>query len=132
MRVGRIIAIASGLLLLAGCGESTPAEQANSAVIGQVHLGPQCPVQHVADPCEDEPAVHATVTVAEPVPGDPTATGKLVAQTTTDPDGHFRIAVPPGQYVVTADAGMSCDRPAAHVTAGADSKVDIACDTGIR
>jgi hypothetical protein len=35
-------------------------------------------------------------------------------------------------YVVTADAGMSCELMDARVVAGAYSKVDISCDTGIR
>ena len=46
--------------------------------------------------------------------------------------GNYRVGVAPGKYVVTADAGMSCELMDARVEAGAYSKVDIPCDTGIR
>ncbi len=69
------------------------------------------------------------------MPSRPPATrmpGEVVACTTADADGSYRVAVAPGRYVVTADAGMSCEPMDARVTAGAYSKVDIPCDTGIR
>ena len=56
----------------------------------------------------------------------------MVARTTTDADGTYRVAVAPGHYVVTAYAGMSCEVIDARVTAGNYSSVDIPCDTGIR
>ena len=58
--------------------------------------------------------------------------GKLVARGTTGPDGGFRIAVTPGDYVVTAEAGMSCELMDAHVAKDNYADIDIACDTGIR
>ena len=57
---------------------------------------------------------------------------EVVARTTTHADGSYRVAVPPGMYVVTAHAGMSCELMNIRVTSGAYSKVDIPCDTGIR
>ena len=57
---------------------------------------------------------------------------EVVARATTDADGSYRVAVSPGMYVVTAQAGMSCELMDRRVTAGAYSKVDIPCDTGIR
>jgi hypothetical protein len=65
-----------------------------------------------------------------PVPGQ--AGGEVVARTTTDADGNYRVAVTPGTCVVNAKAGMSCELMKARVTSGAYSKVDIPCDTGIR
>lgn len=56
----------------------------------------------------------------------------MVARTTTDADGSYRVAVAPGEYVVTADAGLSCELMDARVAPGAYTKVDIPCDTGIR
>jgi hypothetical protein len=133
MRVGVLLTIALAVALLAGCadhGDTTARDQ--SGVAGQVHLGPQCPVEIAGDPCADEPAAGATVTVAKRLAGDPNASGEVVARTTSDADGSYRVAVPPGRYVVTADAGMSCELMDTRVTALAYSKVDIACDTGIR
>ena len=78
------------------------------------------------------PTAGSRVTVAKQLPGDSHAGGEVVARTTTDADGSYRIAVAPAKYVVTADAGMSCELMDARVEAGAYSKVDLPCDTGIR
>lgn len=118
--------------MLVGCGSQSPTATTPSGLTGLVHLGPQCPVETVPDPCEEEPAPRVTVTVSEQIPGDSSTAGKLVASTTTDTHGSFRVAVPPGDYVVIADAGMSCEPTIAHVTKGSYAEVDIACDTGIR
>lgn len=133
VRVGGVLTVALTGLLLAGCGDhSSGTTLDQSGVIGRVHLGPQCPVETEGDPCEDKPAAGSKVTVAKQRPGDSYAGGEVVARTTTDADGNYRVAVAPGKYVVTADAGMSCERKDARVGAGAYSKVDISCDTGIR
>jgi hypothetical protein len=129
-RVGTV-AVAAGILVLAGCGDESPATT-RSGVTGLVHLGPQCPVESAGDPCDDQPAANVTVTVSEQIPGDAYAAGDVVARTTTGPDGTYRVAVAPGDYVVTADAGMSCELMDARVTKGAYTQVDIPCDTGIR
>jgi hypothetical protein len=133
MRLGGVLIIALGVPFLAGCGAQDPGAAAGpSGVAGRVHLGPQCPVETEGDPCEDKPAASARVTVATQLAGDPHAGGEVVARTTTDADGTFRVAVPPGTYVVTAQAGMSCDLTNVRVTSGAYAKVDTLCDTGIR
>jgi hypothetical protein len=128
--------VAAGTLLLASCGEQEPAGDAtpatDSGVAGSVHLGPQCPVETVDDPCDDKPAANVTVTVSEQTPGEAYVAGKVVAQGKTDADGDFRIDVAPGEYVVTAAAGMSCELMDARVDKGEYAAVDVPCDTGIR
>ena len=125
---------AAGIMLLASCGEQEPAGEppADSGVSGLVHLGPQCPVETVDDPCDDKPAANVPVTVSEQLPGEAYAAGKEVAKGRTDADGAFRIDVAPGEYVVTADAGMSCELMDARVLEGEYASVDVPCDTGIR
>ena len=118
--------------MLAGCGDESPAAKTQSGVTGRVHLSPQCPVETASDPCQAQPAANVTVTVSEQIPGDSYAAGDVVARATTDDDGRYRIVVAPGEYVVTADAGMSCELMDARVTDGAFATVDIPCDTGIR
>ena len=120
--------------MLAGCGDESPDPDAKpqSGVSGLVHVGPQCPVETAGDPCEDRPAANVNVTVSEQIPGDSYTAGKVVARSTTNADGTYRIVVEPGDYVVTADAGMSCELMDARVTNGAYAEVDIPCDTGIR
>ena len=95
-------------------------------------LGPQCPVEVEGQPCDDAPAAGVEVTVHEQLPGEAYAAGEVVARTTTDDDGHFRVDVEPGEYVVTADAGMSCELMDARVVADQYAVVDVPCDTGIR
>jgi hypothetical protein len=133
MRLGEVLIVALVVSSLAGCGGQGPGTTRDqSGVAGRVHLGPQCPVETEGDPCEDKPAAGSRVTVAKQLPGNSDAGGEVVARTTTHADGSYRVAVPPGKYVVTAHAGMSCDLMKTSVISGAYSKVDIPCDTGIR
>jgi len=124
--------LTAGLLLLAACGDQQPASEPSTGITGTVHLGPQCPVEIADDPCEDEPAAGVTVTVSEQPPGEAYGAGEVVARGETGAHGTFRIAVPPGAYVVTAEAGMSCEFLDAVVREGAWTPVDVPCDTGIR
>jgi hypothetical protein len=132
MRVRAAFALAAGLLVSAGCGDALPRAEPESGVTGLVHLGPQCPVETAGDPCEDQPAANVTVTISEQIPGDSYAAGDVVARATTGAHGTYRVAVPPGDYVVTADAGMSCEMMDARVTVGEYTTVEVPCDTGIR
>ncbi|HSV37386.1 MAG TPA: carboxypeptidase-like regulatory domain-containing protein [Nocardioidaceae bacterium] len=117
---------------LAACGDAQPTTSGDSGVEGVVHLGPQCPVEVAGQPCDDQPAGGVAVTVSLQVAGEMYGAGDPVAQTTTDALGRFRIAVPPGDYVVTAEAGMYCEFMDAHVVADEYVEVDVPCDTGIR
>jgi hypothetical protein len=128
----RTVALAAGILVLAGCGDESPEAKTQSGVAGRVYVSPQCPVETAVDTCEDQPAANITVSVSWQIPGDSYAAGDVVARATTDDDGSYHIVVAPGDYVVTADADMSCELMDASVTDGAFATVDIACDTGIR
>jgi hypothetical protein len=133
MRPGGLLIITLVASGLTGCGDQdTGMSKDQSGVAGRVLVGPQCPVEAEADPCQDEPAVGARVTIAEQLPGSPDAGGEVVARTTTAADGSYRVAVPSGRYVVTAQAGMSCEQVRTRVAAGAYTNVDVACDSGIR
>jgi hypothetical protein len=134
VRVCGVLAIVVAGWLLAGCGEQdgSGATRQHSGIAGQVHLGPQCPVEIKDHQCADKPAPGTRVTVATHRPGDASAGGRVIARTTTHADGTYRVSVAPGNYVLTADAGMSCEPMDARVTADTYSKVDISCDTGIR
>ncbi|MCW2764192.1 MAG: hypothetical protein JWO11_151 [Nocardioides sp.] len=135
MRTAWSIAVGAALLALTGCGDEGPSATTGpeSGVTGLVSLGPLCPVENESvNPCAAEPTAHAKVTVSEQAPGEAYGAGKEVATGQTDADGRFRIAVEPGDYVVTSDAGMSCEFLDAHVTAGTYTEVLVPCDTGIR
>ena len=132
MRAGLPLALTAAVLTMVACGDRGPAAEPDSGVTGVVHLGPQCPVESVTAPCDDEPAGGVAVIVSEQVPGDAYVAGKEVARTTTDADGSFTLRLAPGEYVVTAEAGMSCELMDARVPRGAYAEVDVPCDTGIR
>jgi Carboxypeptidase regulatory-like domain len=133
VNVWGLIGTAVAVSLAVGCGSQGGAgtTRDRSGITGQVQLGPQCPVESADHPCPDRPAAGSTVTIAEQHPAD-SGGGDVVARTTTDRDGRFRVALAPGRYVVTADAGMSCGLIDVRVPTGAYSKVELPCDTGIR
>jgi hypothetical protein len=127
--------LAAAAVLVAGCGDdgsSSGDQEPDSGITGVVSLGPQCPVERPGEPCDDEPAAGVTVTVSEQQPGEAYGGGPGVATAVTDDDGRFRIPLVPGDYVVTAEAGMSCEFLDAHVSAGTFTEVPVPCDTGIR
>ena len=66
------------------------------------------------------------------LPAGGSSTGAVVAEDLTDAQGAFRIAVAPDRYVLTADAGMSCEPVEVRVMKDRFTPVEIACDTGIR
>jgi hypothetical protein len=119
---------------LSGCADDGAGSGADpkSGISGRVSLGPQCPVEQAGVPCPDKPGANATVTVSKQLPGEAYAAGPTVAQTMTDADGRYRVAVSPGAYVVTADAGMFCELMDVRVSDGAYARAPIPCDTGIR
>lgn len=119
-------------LFLVGCGEAEPGAASDSGVRGSVLLGPQCPVESVDEPCEDQPASRVAVLVSRALPGEAYGAGEPVSRTRTDAEGRFEVALPPGEYVVTAEAGMSCEFMDARVREGSWTEVDVPCDTGIR
>jgi len=123
--------LAAGVLF-SGCGKEALPEESGSGIAGAVVLGPQCPVEVEGQECPDVPAAGVRVLVAKQLPGELYGPGDPVAETTTGANGRFRVTVPPGVYVVTAQAGMSCEYMDVVVTAGAFADVDVPCDTGIR
>jgi hypothetical protein len=125
-----------GGLLLTGCGSQGLADHhsdggTRTGIAGLVRLGPQCPVERGFLPCGKKAASDVTVTATQQRPLDTHASPVLVAHTTTDTTGHFQLSLPPGAYVVIADAGMSCT-PTSQRVASRYARVDIRCDTGIR
>jgi hypothetical protein len=99
-------------------------------LVGQVMLGPTCPVvQYPPDPkCDDKPY---KTTVVVTVSG----TNKEVGRQVTDDNGYFMFAFLPGKYDVTAVGGSTlprCSTATVTLTKAETSQADISCDTGIR
>lgn len=123
-------------LLLAACS-STPqptesaivatSQSSNSGIEGTVTIGPMCAVVQENVPCPDQP-FQATFTVF-------TNTGTKVTEFQTDEQGHFRISLASGDYVLHLESPKPM-RVAAdtqfNVAENEYTILDITYDSGIR
>jgi hypothetical protein len=103
-----------------------------SLIEGVVVAGPVCPVQSVSpDPaCEDRPVSGAVLVIED-------ARGGEVARVASDPDGKFRLRLPPGRYRLVAQdvEGLLGTPGPMDLAVEAGEAIDhlvIAYDTGIR
>jgi Carboxypeptidase regulatory-like domain len=156
MAIGRRLAtLVVALALLAGCARSrsagvdssspsagptstparltsaTPGSQLpDSGIAGTTVVDGGCPVVRLDSPCPDRP-LRAVLVVVNAV------TGAQVASTTSDQDGRFRLALPPGRYVIRPESFNGAPLPRAapvtvDVPAGRFASVTIRFDSGIR
>ena len=79
------------ILVLATCSIYSPTPR-GSGIQGQVLLGPMCPVVQQGQECPDQP-YRATLTVR-------TQDGVQITQFQTDGDGHFKVSLVPGEYIL--------------------------------
>jgi len=113
--------IAAAFLLGACGGVAGP----DAGIRGTILAGPACPGPARLDSaCPDRP-VRMTVEVVQ---------GTTVAATfTTDADGRFSVAVPPGSYTLRSKAGLPALRSSSvTVDAGTYTDVMLRADTGLR
>src|SRR5512143_346909 len=83
------VALGVSVFLAAGCGKQAVID---SGVQGEVRIGPVNPVEQPGVP-NDAP-YSATLRVKR------ASDGKVVGETTSGQDGSFRLALPPGDYVL--------------------------------
>ena len=120
-----VVAVAFGLTGLTACGAGEP--DLVATVSGIVEQGPTCPLETLASPCPPAPAVGVRVDVRQG--------GAVVASTTTDADGRFRLTAPAGLVEVraTSTEGLpSEDVKTFTLQAGDDVEARLLLDTGIR
>jgi hypothetical protein len=117
-------------MVSSACARTTDGTGAggDSGIRGVVVTGPRCPVESAESPCPDEPVPNTEIQVKR--------SGEVVATATSDDEGNFEIALPPGEYSVEAVAemiGMGYAKPVdVTVTDGAFVQVSVVIDTGIR
>lgn len=128
--------ICAGALIASGCTALTP----DSGVEGTVTAGPMCPGPvRIGQPCPDRPvAVHLLAVrfppgfVGVPLP----QSGRVVARFSSDASGQFRLALPPGSYLLYADSHqtgfMGGCRGDVTVPPRQWIHADVSCDTGMR
>jgi hypothetical protein len=122
MRV--IVQLSSLALALAAGAQATPGR---GTLAGLVTRGPITPVCTVEQPC-DEPAPNVTLLF--------TRNGTVIGRAVTDGNGHYRVRLPGGAYVVRRPSATTIDRKLAPnrvwVAAARTRRIDFSIDTGIR
>jgi hypothetical protein len=154
VRVHAGLTVALVVLVLAGCAQQTPgapspretgppspgnstpapagstpaspaAGQSGIAVTGTVTASPGCPgPQRAEAPCPDKPVAGAPVEII--------ANGTVVASTTTDAAGRFRVTVPAGAYEITARNTGYPSRVTESITVTGPVEVALVVDSGLR
>jgi hypothetical protein len=119
------------VLALGGCGPGSSHDSSvqpllDGGISGLTVAGPQCPVQVPGQPCPPKP-VSANVVVEDNA-------GHEVTAFVSDAQGRYRLALPPGDYVlVSGDPGPPFLKPVqVTVVAGRYVDLQLVLDTGIR
>lgn len=115
------------LIFLSACSSQIPA---NTGIEGQVLIGPICPVVQEGKECPDKP-YQAILTIL-----DSSGTHK-VARFQTDTEGHFRLPLTPGNYILHPETPDNMALPIAPeqnftVTDGQFTQISVVYDSGIR
>jgi hypothetical protein len=118
--------IGVSILLLATWSFHSPAPR-ESGIEGQVLMGPMCPAAQPGEGCPDQP-YQATLTVNSP-------NGGLVIQFQTDGQGHFRVPLVPGEYILHPESPngipFAPDQMIA-VGSGQYTQITVNYDSGVR
>lgn len=100
----------------------------DNGIEGRILAGPTCPFVIPGQDCDDRP-IAATVIVRQPF-------GFEVTRFTSDADGRFRVALPPGNYQLDPQPNECCIGTAAFQTVtvqdGQFVELVFSYDTGIR
>lgn len=115
-------------LIITACSPIQKAP-ADTGIEGQVFIGPMCPVVREGEECPDQP-YQAILKVLE-------LNGQEVIRFETDEQGCFRVALPPGEYILHPETPENMPLPYASeqeftVQAGQYTKLTITYDSGIR
>ena len=124
MRIQFIVGIL--IILLATCSFQEPAH-AESGVEGQVYLGPMCPLVQEGQACSDQP-YQATLTVNG-------QDGRRITQVQTDQQGHFKVSLKPGSYILHPESPNVIPMAAEQVfgvISGQFTQLTVQYDSGIR
>lgn len=130
------VAIAIGVLAGAGCNGSTldPGGPAGT-LVGEISVGPFCPVEIEGEPCPPPPETFRSILVLvyAKLPGGE----RLIAEVRPDDDGRFELPLQPGSYRVKLEHSLGIPgtpRPEEQIRihAGRATALAFDIDTGIR
>jgi hypothetical protein len=114
------------ILVLATCSIYSPTPR-GSGIQGQVLLGPICPVIQPGQQCPDQP-YRATLTVTD-------RHGLQITQFQTDEQGHFQVALVPGEYILHPESPNGIPFAGDQsfiVETGRYTQITVHYDSGIR
>ncbi len=114
------------ILVLATCSIYNPTPR-GSGIQGQVLIGPTCPVMQQGQSCPDQP-YQTTLTVNNP-------SGVQIAQVQTDAQGHFKIPLVPGNYILHPESPKGVATAGDQtftVETGLYTQLNVRYDSGIR
>ena len=116
-------------VVLAACSsQGTGRSTGTGTVSGDVLAGPSCPVERPGDPACLPVAVQGMVDFIQ--------NDETVASQAIDATGHYALGLAPGSYTVRVNVGETpfpnCPSLEVVVEQGAESTINIDCDTGIR
>jgi Carboxypeptidase regulatory-like domain len=133
-RVGALVALVAAALAMVACthadGQSGGVPSSYGTLTGRVTRGPMFPVSGPGMPAaSDAPVAGTELNIVD-------SKGVVVATARTAGDGHYRVAVPPGQYRVERGAsfsGATKNLPSlVAISPGQETRLDVLVDTGIR
>jgi hypothetical protein len=133
-RAGVLIALVAAALAIVGCthadGQPNGGPSSFGTLTGRVTRGPTFPVGGPGIPAPpDAPVAGTELNIVD-------SKGVVVATARTAGDGHYRVAVPPGQYRVERGAsfsGVTKNLPSlVAISPGQETRLDVLVDTGIR
>lgn len=127
-----LLAAVVGCSTTAGVGEDDLVLAERGTLAGAVVIGPICPVEQEGVPCPVPPELYAGVDVLVREPD-----GDLVARVDLDDQGHYRMDLAVGRYLVTLDHELGIDRGFSpthevEIRPGLRTELDFDIDTGIR
>jgi hypothetical protein len=123
------------ITLLAACKQRETA-RTPAVLEGKVTVGPLSPVEHAPEPGVIPSSIPAEVFTSRSVLIFQEDGKTLVKTVSFNPDGTYRVELPPGTYVVAMPSGKfesARDLPkTVTLKAGETVQLDIDIDTGIR
>ena len=130
------MSIAACLLAALGCnGSALENERPAGTLVGQISVGPFCPVEVEGEECPAPPGTYSSILVLvyARLPGGE----RLVAEIRPDESGRFELPLQPGSYRVTLDhslgiPGSPSPDERIRVESGRTTALAFDIDTGIR
>jgi hypothetical protein len=133
-RAGVLVALVAAALAIVACthadGQPGGMPSSSGTLTGRVTRGPMSPVSGPGMPApQDAPVAGTELNIVD-------SKGVVVATARSAGDGHYRVAVPPGQYRVERGAsfsGVTKNLPSlVAISPGQETRLDVLVDTGIR